>query len=122
MYDFFFHVSPASTESCDSRIVTLLCFGAPNEVHRRFVHLLGQMSWKDVISEPYLLFDVLFDELYGVFDDAVWELSKAVNPEEKMALERAGGDEKLECSLNFQNLYNIQKCIIFSSHQIGSLR
>jgi hypothetical protein len=122
MCDFFLHSSPASNESCDSRIVTLLCFGAPDEVLRRFVHLLGQTSWKDVISEPYLLFDILFDELHGVFDDAVWELSKAVNPEEKMALERAGGDARQECNLNFQNLHNIQKCIVFSSHQIGSLR
>jgi hypothetical protein len=57
-------------------------------------------------------FDVLFDELHGVFDNAVWKLSKAMNPEEKMALERAGRDGKHESNLSFQNLHNIQKYFI----------
>jgi hypothetical protein len=37
-----------------------------------------------------------------------------VNPEEKMALERAGanGDGKHESGLSFQNLHNIQKYCI----------
>jgi hypothetical protein len=65
-----------------------------------------------VLAQPYLIFDVIFNELHGVFDNAVWELSKAVNPVEKMALEGAGRDGKHESDLSFQNLNNIQKYCI----------
>jgi hypothetical protein len=113
MCDFYLHVGPATNEKRSQRTVTLLCFGAPDEVRKRFDSLLDQASWKDVLSEPYLLFDILFDELHGVFDDAVWELSKAVNPEEKSALKRANEISKHE-SASFLNLHNIQKYIVYS--------
>jgi hypothetical protein len=113
MCDFYLHVGPATNENRSQRTVTLLCFGAPDEVHKRFDSLLDQASWKDVLSEPYLLFDILFDELHDVFDDAVWELSKAVNPEEKSALKRANEISKHE-SASFLNLHNIQKYIVYS--------
>lgn len=109
MCDFYLHTKPGVADSSDQRTVTLLCFGAPNEIFERFNTLLGLEEWRDVLNEPYLLFDILFDELHSVFDTIVWELSKAVNPEEKMALERAGGFAKLESELSFQNLHNIQK-------------
>lgn len=111
MCDFFLHTKPGSANDSESKIVTLLCFGAPDAIYNRFASIHNQTAWKDVLAEPYLIFEVLFDELHGVFDNAVWELSKAVNPEEKMALERAGanGDGKHESGLSFQNLHNIQK-------------
>lgn len=110
MCDFFLHVKPAVPNDGERKIVTLLCFGAPEEIQNRFASLLeDKLAWTDTIAEPYLLFDVLFDELHGVFDNAVWELSKAVNPEEKMALERADSDAKHESSWSFLNLHNIQK-------------
>lgn len=114
MADFYLHVSPAMTENCDKRTVTLLCFGAPDEVPKRFKNLLDQdqEAWRDVLSEPYLIFDILFDELHGVFDNAVWELSKAVNPEEKKALERADLADAQGTTVSFQNLHNIQKYFI----------
>ena len=114
MCDFFLHTKPGSANNSESKIVTLLCFGAPDAIFNRFASIHNHTAWKDVLAQPYLMFDVLFDELHGVFDNAVWELSKAVNPEEKMALERAGsnGDGKHESGLSFQNLHNIQKYCI----------
>jgi hypothetical protein len=111
MCDFFLHIKPAVAGNSERKIVTLLCFGAPDEILQRFVSLQVKTSWKDALVEPYLLFDVLFDELHGVLDKAVWELSKAVNPEEKLALERADGDGKHESSASFLNLHNIQKYV-----------
>lgn len=112
MCDFFLHTKPGSTNDSESKIVTLLCFGAPDAIFNRLTLIRDQTAWNDVVAQPYLIFDVLFDELHSIFDEAVWELSKAVNPEEKMALERAGRDGKHESSLSFQNLHNIQKLCI----------
>jgi hypothetical protein len=111
MCDFFLHVKPAVAGNSEPKTVTLLCFGAPDEVVQRFISLQDKASWKETLAEPYLLFDVLFDELHGVFDKAVWELGKAVNPEEKLALERADGDGKHKSSASFLNLHNIQKYV-----------
>jgi len=112
MCDFFLHVKPGAATNSEWKTVTLLCFGAPNTILDRFASIGDQTAWKDVLDQPYLLFDILFDELHDVFDKAVWELSKAVNPEEKMALERADGDGKHQSSVSFQNLHNIQKYAI----------
>lgn len=123
MCDFFLHTKPGPANDSESRIVTLLCFGAPDAISNRFASICDQTAWKDVLAQPYLIFDVLFDELHGVFDNAVWELSKAVNPEEKMALERAGanGDGKHESGLSFQNLHNIQKYCIYCGASSNAL-
>lgn len=118
MCDFILHVKPGSANNSERKIVTLLCFGAPEDIPNRFATIRDQAAWKDVLAEPYLLFDIIFDELHGVFDNAVWELSKAVNPEEKMALERADGDGKHESSLSFQNLHNIQKYCTSVAYQL----
>ena len=123
MCDFFLHTKPDSANNSESKIVTLLCFGAPEALYNRFASICDPTAWKDVLDQPYLIFDVLFDELHGVFDKAVWELSKAVNPEEKMALERAGanGDGKHESGLSFQNLHNIQKYCTYHVMSSGLL-
>jgi hypothetical protein len=109
MCDFYLHIGPATNAKWSLRTVTLLCFGAPDEIRKRFDNLLAQMSWKDILGEPYLLFDILFDELHVLFDDVVWELSKAVNPEERSALKRADVVSKHESHTSFLNLHNIQK-------------
>jgi hypothetical protein len=118
MCDFYLHVRPSSVGNSDRKTVTLLCFGAPNEILDRFENLRDLDEWQDILSEPYLLFDIVFDELHDVFDKIVWELSKAVNPEERMALERAGRSAKQESNLSFQNLHNIQKYGLFPCHLI----
>lgn len=112
MCDFFLHVKPASTDHAAPKTVTLLCFGPPDNVFDRFEGLLGRESWRDITQEPYLLFDLLFNDLHEVYDKAVWKLSKAVNPAEKEALERAGalGNHGRDFSdFSFRPLHNIQK-------------
>lgn len=118
MCDFFMHVKPPSTNSAAQSTVTLLCFGPPDNVFTRFKGLLGRESWRDIPKEPYLLFDLLFNDLHESYDKAVWKLSKAVNPAEKEALERAGelGNHGRDfSSFSFRPLHNIQKYHHFPS-------
>jgi hypothetical protein len=109
MCDFYLHVQPESETNGKQKIVTLLCFGAPGEIIDRFDCLLYQTAWRDVLVEPFFLFGILFDELHGISDTIAWELSKAANPEEKMALTRAEENGKRRSNFNYQNMHNIQK-------------
>lgn len=117
MCDFFMHVTPPSTNSAAQSTVTLLCFGPPDNIYNRFEGLLGRDSWKDIPQEPYLLLDLLFNDLHESYDEAVWKLSRAVNPAEKEALERAGelGNHGRDfSSFSFRPLHNIQKYLSLS--------
>lgn len=109
MCDFYLDVKPAVSGNCGQEVVTLLCFGAPDTVYCRFEKLLDRPAWSDVLSEPYLLFDILFDELLGGIDQTSWRLWRVANPEEIMALNRADVIGKHGSSTNYQNLHNIQK-------------
>jgi len=117
MCDFFLHITPVTTwETKDQRKVTLLCFGAPKEVVHRFERLLIEDTWNELPEEPYLLFDILYDELHQLFDGAVAKLRQAVKPQEKAALERAGSSVAVSGGdLDLQSLHNIQKydCCVF---------
>jgi hypothetical protein len=111
MCDFYLHVRPESTEGSEhGKAVTLLCFGAPKEVVQRFQQLLHKRDvWDEVLLEPYLLFDVLFDQLHEFFDNKAWRISDAVRPEEQAALKRAGTLGSDGDKIDFKNLHNIQK-------------
>ena len=111
MCDFYLHVRPGSIEeSGDEKAVTLLCFGAPKEVSVRFNRLLQKRdAWREILLEPYLLFDTLFDQLHEFFDNKAWRISEAVRPEERAALKRAGTLGSDGDKINFKYLHNIQK-------------
>jgi hypothetical protein len=115
MCDFFLHITPPASphtaiQNTNQRKVTLLCFGAPEQVVRRFDGLLKEEAWRDVPEEPYLLFDLIYDELHQIFDGAVGKLRQAVKPQEKAALERAGSLVNANGGgLDLQSLHNIQK-------------
>ena len=111
MCDFYLHVRNESTEGSEhGKAVTLLCFGAPKEVIDRFQRLLHQRdTWGEILLEPYLLFDVLFDQLHEFFDSKAWCISDAVRPEEQAALKRAGTLGSDGDKINFKYLHNIQK-------------
>jgi hypothetical protein len=108
---FYLHVRHESTEGSGyEKAVTLLCFDAPREVVHRFQRLLhNRDAWCEILLEPYLLFDVLFDELHDFFDKKVWNLSAAVSPEEKSALMRADTLGSVGGKIDFQSLHNTQK-------------
>jgi hypothetical protein len=54
--------------SCSSpsryRQVTLVCFGASADIEIRLRSLENAKNWADVLHDPYILIDILIDELY----------------------------------------------------------
>lgn len=52
--------------------VELFCFGAPSTVRDRFRKLMTVASSDDLIQDPYLLLEIVFEEMYKVLDRAGW--------------------------------------------------
>jgi hypothetical protein len=56
--------------------VTLLCFGASQAMEMRFQRLIRHHSWMDALDDPYVLFDIVLDELYMQLDNVAWSLGE----------------------------------------------
>lgn len=97
MCDFFLHSAYDGT-------VTLLCFDAPKRVEERFEQLLIKDSWEDILTEPYLLFSIVFDELHELFDDISKRLAVALRKVEELAINQSRAPK-----LSFESLHEIQK-------------
>lgn len=115
--DFFIHVRHGKdgTNSC----VTLLCFGAPQPLVDRFQRLLKHDKWEDAVREPYVLFDIIYDELYTVVDSLAWRLADVFRPMERWVLEQAQERTFSATDLvDFAGLHNISKHCIYMNEAV----
>ena len=97
MCDFFLHVT-------HEQVVTLLCFGAPDGIVKRFEELLDKSSWNDILEEPYLLWAIILDELHDLFDTLSKKLAVTLRKVEEAAINQAGAPQ-----LSFKDLHEVQK-------------
>jgi hypothetical protein len=44
--------------------VTLVCFGAFEDIQIRLRSLQDRLNWSEILHDPYILIDILIDELY----------------------------------------------------------
>lgn len=112
--DAFLHVRGRND---GSKCVTLLCFGASQPLIERFARLLGNGSWNDAVKEPFLLFSIVYEDLYTQLDAIAWTLADVFRPVERSTLDRAGAKESstMAQSVNFASLHNISKHCIYIS-------
>ena len=68
--------SSSSTRTHVNDSVTLICFGAPHSLVDRFENLVKDSGCEDALQDPYVLFDLVLDELYKLVDDITWRLSE----------------------------------------------
>lgn len=66
--------------------VTLICFGAPLEIERRFKVLTLNLAWEKALRDPFVLFYIIFDELYLQLDSVAWKLSEIFGSMETVGL------------------------------------
>ena len=64
-------MAPASVEST----VELFCFGAPPSLGDRFRKLKDVAICNDLLQDPYVLLEVVLEEMYKVLDSAGWAIS-----------------------------------------------
>ena len=64
--------------------VTLICFMAPEGLMRRFSILLDHPEWEDVLEDPFILYDIILEELYLILDAVIRTLGKVFNGVERV--------------------------------------
>ncbi|KAF2826166.1 hypothetical protein CC86DRAFT_370248 [Ophiobolus disseminans] len=92
----------------------MFCFGAPATLRDRFRKLKDTASCDELMQDPYVFLEVVFDELYKVLDRTGWAISDIFGKIETRTLEmsRTPGKSTKE-KLNFQGLHNLAKHTIY---------
>jgi hypothetical protein len=111
--DYFLHVVPGEGDSRSVKSATLLCFGASDTLVARFQTLLGDTTWRQALQEPYLLFDIIYDELYNNVDGLAWNLANTFRDMELSTLDHANGTDTRRTesgpTIEFAALHNMSK-------------
>ncbi|KAA8619916.1 CorA Mg2+ and Co2+ transporter [Pyrenophora tritici-repentis] len=117
---------PARTSTSDSEKtlmapgvqtrVDLFCFGAPSTLHQRFQNLLTTAKRSEILDDPYLLMEVVFEEMYKVLDGTGWAVADIFGLSETETLELATkpgqATEKLP-KTHFTGLHNLAKHTVY---------
>lgn len=55
--------------------VSMFCFGAPVTLRDRFQKLMNTASCKNILSDPYILLEVVLSDMYEVMDQTGWAIA-----------------------------------------------
>jgi hypothetical protein len=55
--------------------VSMFCFGAPVTLRDRFQKLMNVASCKNILSDPYILLEVVLSDMYEVMDQTGWAIA-----------------------------------------------
>jgi hypothetical protein len=55
--------------------VDMFCFGAPLTLRDRFRKLKNATSCKDILSDPYILLEVVLSDMHKVMDQTGWAVA-----------------------------------------------
>lgn len=119
--DAYLHIrSPQTdTESGKNNTITLLFFGAPPKVLQRFERLLTSDTdaWTDAVQEPYVLFALVYEQLFLLLDSAAWTLAGWFRSKERGALDsvRQNSAHSHVEAADFATLHEIAKHGIYLS-------
>lgn len=110
---FFLHARPNPRRNDTAGCVTLLCFGTQDCLVSRFARLQQNPAWKDVLQEPCLLFDIIYEELFVLEDDLAWRLAGRFRNVEQTTLGLARQQDELEMNVDFFSLHDISRGCVF---------
>lgn len=85
--------------------VELFCFGAPIALKSRFHELVKVSSCDEIMQDPYILLEIVFEEMYRVLDRAGWIVADIFGAIEtvkqsSLTLNRHNANESLENTCN----------------------
>jgi hypothetical protein len=66
----------ADPTTTPSKRVTLICFGAPEDLIKRFEGLLQHSSWRRAVENPFDLWVIVLDEMFKQMDTQVRRLGE----------------------------------------------
>ncbi|OAQ67202.1 corA-like mg2+ transporter protein domain-containing protein [Pochonia chlamydosporia 170] len=95
---------------------TLICFGAPKSLEKRFEDLATSPSWTQCVDAPYNLFVIVLDELFLEMDEQAWRLAGVFRGVETAAITNAKKTLEVWITPSRQDitgLHNIAKHCIY---------
>lgn len=104
-------IGNSSTEQ--SKRVTFLCFGAPGSLERRFEKMYQRWDWEQALREPYIIFQVVLDELYQQIDEMSQRLSGVFGDIEHTILSQAELPTTVAEEVDFLELHTVAKSVIY---------
>ncbi|KAF4980286.1 hypothetical protein FZEAL_3657 [Fusarium zealandicum] len=102
--------------------ITLVCFGVVPRVRQRINEFVAAKAWQHVATDPYILFDLIFEALYFEVDDTVWKMNSVFGPLEHLILGYANSKNirKMSSKIPFAAMHNCAKHIIHIAEAIES--
>lgn len=64
--------------------VTLICFRPMEGICERLFHLARESNWGDVLQDPYLLLDMVYESWYLRLDESAWKTNNFCQNIEKV--------------------------------------
>ncbi|KAH7411825.1 hypothetical protein DE146DRAFT_771464, partial [Phaeosphaeria sp. MPI-PUGE-AT-0046c] len=114
--------SRATTSSSDITLtarsaqpaVELFCFGAPGSLGERFQRLKDVITREEILLDPYILLEIVLDEMCKVMDRTAWNVAEVFGNIEEQTLEMAASPSRSQKEPpDFQGLHNIAKHNIY---------
>ncbi|KAF1831693.1 hypothetical protein BDW02DRAFT_649673 [Decorospora gaudefroyi] len=96
--------------------IELFCFGAPSTLQTRFRALRNSAMCSELLQDPHLLLEIVFEEMYKVMDSTSWAIADIFGPSETQTLEMASRPGKATKELlkdHFTGLHNLAKHTIY---------
>ncbi|ORY04877.1 hypothetical protein BCR34DRAFT_463745, partial [Clohesyomyces aquaticus] len=106
-------IESGTTLAPEDRSVTLFCFGAPRSLADRFKKVQESASTEDLIKDPYILLEIVMEEMYKLMDGFGWEVGDIFGGVETRTLELAPTPGKAEKEMEFTGLHNLAKHAIY---------
>ncbi|RYN75714.1 hypothetical protein AA0120_g11948 [Alternaria tenuissima] len=60
--------------------VELVCFGAPSTLHDRIRALTASTTCDELLNDPYVLLEIVFEEMYKILDWTAWAIADTFGP------------------------------------------
>ena len=60
--------------------VELVCFGAPSTLHDRIRALIASTTCDELLDDPYVLLEIMFEEMYKILDWTAWAIADTFGP------------------------------------------
>lgn len=76
---------PQGGSTRGGRCVTLLCFMATQFLEQRFESLLKAPDWEDILADPFLLYDMVFEDYLILLQGNIKTLAEVYNDIEKVS-------------------------------------
>ncbi|KAJ4378680.1 hypothetical protein N0V86_005551 [Didymella sp. IMI 355093] len=104
-------MAPTSPEP----VIELFCFGAPQSLGDRFRKLANVAICDDLTQDPYVLLEIVLEEMYKILDGTGWDVSRVFGNIETKTLELATtpGKAKNLPRDHFTGLHNLAKHVTY---------